>query len=289
MAEIAFLRKLEDDLREIAERDARTPVRHVYRRRSLAGLIGTGLVAAVAVAVIGNPFSAGASKLGAAAQAAVAPPDVIEHTIQWTKQIENGATVTVRAEQWNSSSDPSTWRSVTDDPANVGIVESAERPGFVSSYDAANGVIYDRAEPANWKGSDLSMAEQDLNAVRIALAHSSVKDMGATTIDGQAVERFDYGSRESNGQACSYYATSSDLRPVSLDCTNLLGHPWLTSHETYEWLAPTPANAALMSLSAQDPDARIDAAPMTSCDHELAYFGPADPRSAPCWVNAPNG
>jgi hypothetical protein len=175
------------------------------------------------------------------------------------------------------------------DPANGGPIEQAESPTTVSSYDAGGAVIYERTKPANWKAADHSMAIDDMNVVRRALAGASVRDPGATTLDGQTVERFDFGSRDTNGQACSYYATASDLRPVALDCTNLLGHPWLSSHTSYEWLDPTPANSALLTLEAVHPDARVDSAPLGECVQGRDYFGPTDPCDAPCFVNAPGG
>jgi hypothetical protein len=183
----------------------------------------------------------------------------------------------MRLERWVATDSSSTWRSITDDPANGGQIEQAEGPSTVSSYDASGNVVYERTKPGTWKCLDHSTATDDVNAVSRALA-GGANDRGQTSVDGQTVERFDFGSRESNGQACSYYATLQDLRPVALDCTNLLGHPWLSSHTIYEWLDPTPANNALLSLEAQHPSAQVDRAPLGECVMGQKYFGPT--RSA---------
>jgi hypothetical protein len=289
MPEISFLRELEGQLRDVADRDALAPKKHATRRWGVVGVCGTAVVAVLAFAVIGSPLDSGGSRLDAAANAAVAPPGLIEHTVEWTKQLESGNTVTVRQELWSLSNDPSVWRSLTDDPATGGRVEQAEDPGEVSSYSAGDNVIYQRTKPSNWKPLQNSAAESDLNAVRVALAYSNAKDAGPTTMNGQAVERFDFGSRETNGQTCSYYATREDLRPVAIDCTNLIGHPWLSSHKTFEWLDQTPTNNAFLSLPTQHPNAQIDRAPLGVCEQGHDYFGPQDPRNAPCVVNAPGG
>jgi hypothetical protein len=102
------------------------------------------------------------------------------------------------------------------------------------------------------------------------------------------LERYDLGGPATE-QTCSYDVAGPELVPVASDCTNLLGHPWLTGHSTYAFLDETPANEALLSLEAQHPGARVDRAALTSCDREPSYSGPGDPRNAPCFVNAPAG
>jgi hypothetical protein len=288
MPPIAFLDRLESDLRAIADREA--PARPPAPRRRLATLLAALAAVAAVFVLASDPFGGGGgSRLSAAAQAAAVPPDVIDHRIETTRQIEDGTTVTVREESWFDAANAETWRKITDDPADGGRVEIAEQPGLQLSYDAAGGVVYERTNPGNWKGSDTSEAVEDLQSIRRALTFGGATDVGPASIAGQPVERFDFGSRDTNGQACSYYATRDDLRPVALDCTNLLGHPWLTSHVSYEWLGATAANLDLLSLTAQHPEARVDRAPLGECIDGQDYFGHTDPRNAPCYVVAPNG
>jgi hypothetical protein len=158
-----------------------------------------------------------------------------------------------------------------------------------SAFDATSGVIYERTLPANAINLDPTRPSEDLAMVRRALVLPGARDMGGATIAGQPVERFEYGSRETNGQRCTYYATRGDYVPVAVECVNLVGGPWLRARITYEFLARTPANDALLSLRAQHPGARVNRAPIAYCDQEPHYFGPGvgpdfagDPRNAPC-------
>jgi hypothetical protein len=75
MPEITFLRDLEAELREIAERDAAVPRSRVTRRAGLVTVFGAVLAAVVAFALVGDPFGGSGSRLDAAAKAAVAPPN----------------------------------------------------------------------------------------------------------------------------------------------------------------------------------------------------------------------
>ena len=294
MPEIIFLDELETQFRELAERDVRALARPSRRRGRLVVTLCCATVAAAALALIAvNPFASGPSSLVAAAGAAAVPPSVVEHVVTSTVQIEQGKQVTVRDELWTASGDPAGSREVIDNPAYGGIIERADARGVSSTFDASNGVIYERALPANFINLDPSRPSQELGTVRRLLALSDARDMGTATIDGQTVERFDYGSRETNGQNCSYYATRGDYVPVAVDCLNLFGHPWLRAHTSYEFLPRTAANDALLSLRAQHPGAAVDRAPIADCDQEPHYFGSGtdpdfagDPRNAPCMVRA---
>jgi hypothetical protein len=284
MPEITFLDELEAQLTAVAERDLTPRVRRP-RRAALAAMalaIGLAVVALVAV----DPFGASSRP---AAGAATLQANLIEHSVVTTRQLEHGVPVTVREEHWYGWGSLSGDRSIVDDPANGGVVETADSDGLYSSYDAASNVIYERtAATPDLADGDRLMVQQDLYAVRRALAFSDAHDAGPVTVGGQALERYDFGGPASE-QTCSYDVTRPDLVPVMSDCTNLLGHPWLAAHSTYAFLDETSANEALLSLEAQHPGARVDRAALTSCDQEPIYFGPGDPRNAPCFVNVPGG
>jgi hypothetical protein len=236
-----------------------------------------------------DPFASVSSRLGAAAHAATVPPSVVEHVVTLTDLVEQGRTVTVRDELWTASSEPLAYREVIDDPINGGLMERAEAPGLSSAFDASDGTIYERTLPADAINLDPTGVTDDLSFVRRVLANGYATDMGATVLDGKPVERFEYGSRDTNGQKCSYYATREDYVPVAVDCVNLIGHPWLRASISYEFLGRTADSNALLSISAQHPGAPIDRAPITYCDQEPHYYGPGagpnfegDPRNAPC-------
>jgi predicted RNA methylase len=289
MPEIIFLDELEKQFREVAERDVRVPAQPPRRRRRLALALACALAVSGAIALLAvNPFASGPSSLVAAAGAAAVPPSVVEHVVTLTEQIEDGRQVTVRDELWTASGDPLGSRVVIDNPAYGGRIERSDAQGVSSAFDASDGVIYERTLPANFINLDATRPSEDLGFVRRALAASNARDMGPTTLAGQPVERFDYGSRETTGQRCSYYATRGDYIPVAVDCVNLIG-PALRAHISYEFLPRTDANDALLSLRAEHPGAAIDRAPITHCDQEPHYFGPGvapdfagDPRNAPC-------
>jgi hypothetical protein len=290
MPEITFLSDLEEKLREIAERDARAPARSPRQRRRFVLAVSAALAAIAVVALVAaDPFASSSSRLVAAARAATVPPSVIEHVVTVTEQVERGTVVSVRDELWTASGEPLGSRVVIDNPAYGGVIERAEAEGVSSSFDATSGVIYERTLPANWVNLDATRVPEDLTFVRRALEHQTARDMGPTTLDGQPVQRFDYGSRETTGQSCSYYATREDYVPVAVDCTNLLRHPWLHARITYDFRERTAANDALLSIRAQHPGAAVDRAPITDCDLEPHYYGPGvspdfadDPRNAPC-------
>jgi hypothetical protein len=293
MTEITFLTELEERFRKIADRDARAAPRRSGKRRRLVLAVCSAVAVAAALALVAaDPFGSSSSSLVAAARAASVPPDVIEHVVALTDQSDQGRSMTVRDELWTASGDPGGSREVISNPAYGGVIERADAQGVTSAYDPVAGVIYERTLPANAINLDPARVSEDLAFAHRALASGSATDAGHAVLDGRPVERFDYGSRASNGQACSYYATRDDYVPVAVDCTALVKAPWGThARITYEFLARTPANDALLSLRAQHPGATVDRAPIAHCDQEPHYFGPGaapdfagDPRNAPCGV-----
>jgi hypothetical protein len=290
MPEILFLDELEKQFREIAERDALATPRRVRRRRRRVLALGSALAALAVIAVVAiDPFAPSSSRLVAAARAATVPARVVEHVVTTTQQIEGDRTVTSRDEIWTASGEPLGYREIVDNPVYGGIIERADAPGVSSTFDAASGVIYERTLPPDFINLDPTRPSEDLVMVRRALTYSGARDKGPVIYEGRTLQRFDFGSRESNGQRCSYYATREEYVPVAVDCVNLVGSPWVRAHIAYEFLERSEANDALLSIRAQHPGAAVDRAPITDCDREPHYYGTGvgpdfagDPRNAPC-------
>jgi hypothetical protein len=221
-----------------------------HRRFKPARGLGWAAVAAAAIAAAivsvgwpvggsGGPETADAAIIRHALRAITSPANVIVHVKE--TGVQDGTPIGV--EWWQQTSPPHALRMI-----KVGVSGEAEaaNDGTTSSqYDAGSTTIVEM--PA----SSAPALVDPMVGVREQLAHGGAQVAGTARIDGANLYKIELPTG-----VIGYFDTT-DYRPMYLDNPQHDGSVVRTRVVTYEELPATSANAKLVSLTAQHPDARV--------------------------------
>jgi hypothetical protein len=242
----------EDDerLRQALRAQLAAGVRPRQRRRlSVRVVLGGAAVTAAAAAiafftVVGTTGSGGPSIADAAiihhALAAVSPPS---NEILHVKVVgvQNGVTVT--GETWQQTSPPFASRGMKGQVGHLG--EFGDNGTTTFEYDPATNTIYEQPDSSPPTFAD------PVSHVRQELASGEAQVAGVVTIGGTVLRKIDLPHGEVG------YFRASDYRPVYLDDPQRDGSIVRLRVVAYEYLPMTPANQALLSVTAEHPRAQI--------------------------------
>jgi hypothetical protein len=227
----------------------RPPRRRRTRLALGAAAVAAATVAAAIVALVGTggsggPASANAAILAHVTRAMSPPADIIVH-VKETGVIPDGTPVAV--EWWQETNAPYALRMIK---GRVGQeVEAAADGTTHSQYDPGTNTVYQEPD------SRPPTLVDPLETVRAALADGTAQVDGTVTIDGRPL----YKVELPNGVIG--YFDRTDYKPVYVDNPQGDGSVVRTKVVTYEELALTTENEKLLSVSAQHPDARVQAGP----------------------------
>jgi hypothetical protein len=273
------LELLERDLRQLAEpqeddeqirRAVRTQLevrmrpgrrRRVSRRILVAASTVSAAAAAVLVLVVGTNGSSGPSAADAAiihrALTAVTPPagDILH-----TKVTGVHGGVTFVNEVWRQTAPPYASRAIKDQEefSNNSTTESDYDPATNTIYEHPNPVSHTPADPRRGVRTHRHPARagdrpftDPVAKIRQELASGQAQVNGTVVIDGASLYEVDMPEGE-----VGYFDTRTyALRYVDVPQVGRL------HVVVYEYLPMTPANQALLSVTAQHPSARIDTNP----------------------------
>jgi hypothetical protein len=258
--------ELERDLKMLAEpRELDERLRHAIRaqlgeqtlvrpdRRPRPGL-GFGLAAVAAAAIAGaivslggpggsaGPSAADAAIIRHALRAIALPANAIVHVKE--TGVQNG--MPVAAEWWQQTSPPYALRMIKGPVGRQ--VESADDGTTSYRYDAgANAVVETPVSSAP------SLVDP-IAGVREQLASGgAARVVGTTTIEGVSLYKIELPT------GVVAYFDRTDYRPMYLDNPQRDGSVVRTRVVTYEELPMTADTAKLLSVTAQHPQARVDA------------------------------
>jgi hypothetical protein len=224
---------------EVRIRPARR--RRVSRRIAVAATAVSAAAAAVLVLVVGTNGSGGPTAADAAiirhALTAVTPPagDILH-----TKVTGVHGGVTFVNEVWRQTAPPYAGRAIKDQE-EFSINGTTE-----SDYDPATNTIYEHRNPVSHRPFTDPVAK-----IRQELASGQAQVNGTVVIDGASLYEVDMPEGE-----VGYFDTRTyALRYVDVPQVGRL------HVVVYEDLPMTPANQALLSVTAQHPSARIDTNP----------------------------
>jgi len=235
--------------RQLAERLQPRSSRRLSRR------IGFGLAAAAAAALAaiaalvgtggsGGPGLANAAIIHHAIKAVSCPANRILHVK--VVGVQNG--VAIAGETWQETSAPYADRGIKGEVGHQG--EAAENGTITSQYDPGTNTIYEQPDSSSPTFND------PLSQVRKELAKGAAQVDGSVVIDGVSL----YKISLPNGLVG--YFDKNDYMPRYLDDPQRDGGDVVRLRvAAYEYLPMTPANRALLSISAQHPGARIDTKP----------------------------
>jgi hypothetical protein len=223
--------------------------RPARRRRSVRFPIGVAAVAAAAaavavVALVGTGGSNGPSVASAAivhhALEAVTPP---ANSILHTEVVgaQNGTTVV--GETWQETSPPYASRGLKGPSGHAG--EFADDGSSSLEYEPATNTIYEQPDSSRPTFAD------PVAQVREELASGQAHETGTVTIGGVSLYRIDLP------HGLVGYFDTVDYLPRYLDDPQRDGSVVRLRVAAYEYLAMTPTNRALVSITAQHPRAQI--------------------------------
>jgi hypothetical protein len=261
------LQQLEHDLRALAvaqpsDRELRLRLREqllpaapAAKRRKLSLRFTlpavVGVAAATAAVVIaltgttstGGPSAADAAILHRTLAAVTGPANRILHVK--TIDVTDGATFV--GEWWQQTSSPYASRGLKGSLGNPGEVADNGTTSYL--YDAATNTIYERPDSAAPTFTD------PVSLLRQQLANGQARVTGKTTINGHPL----YGIRLSSG--ITTYVDKGSYIPRYIDSPQRNGSTLRFTVTSYQYLASSPQNTQLLSITAQHPNATIDSNP----------------------------
>jgi hypothetical protein len=221
------------------------PRRRLTTRVALGSAAAVATAAAIAVvALIGTTGSAGPATADAAiihlTLKAVTPP---ANGILHAKVVgaQNGVQVT--GETWQQTSAPYAGRGIKGPAGRQG--ESGDNGTTSFRYDPGTNTIYEQPDSSPPTFAD------PISQVRQQLAAGRAQVVGTVVIDGTSL----YKINLPNGMVGYFDAT--DYGPRYLDDPQRDGTVIRLRVVAYQYLPMTPANRALLSVTAQHPSARI--------------------------------
>jgi len=186
-----------------------------------------------------GPSAADAAILRHALRAISSPANAIVHV----KEIGVVDGTPVGVEWWQQTSPPHALRMIK---GPIGRAVEAANDGMTSYvYDAATNTV--TKTPA----SSAPALVDPIAGVRAQLAHGDARVAGRATIDGATLYKIELPTG-----VIGYFRTT-DYRPMYLDNPQRGGGVVRTRVATYEELPVGSANAKLLSVAAQHPDARV--------------------------------
>jgi hypothetical protein len=233
---------------ELATTLRRRPAR---RRRSirsvrypLAAAVVTAAAAAAVLALVGTggsngPAIASAAIVHHALEAVTPPANSILHTE--VVGVQHGATVL--GETWQETSPPYASRGLKRSPGHLG--EFADDGTTSFEYDPSTNTIAEQPDPSP------STFEDPVAQVRKELANGQAHETGTARIGGVSLYRIDLP------HGLVGYFDTVDYKPRYLDDPQRDGSVVRLRVAAYQYLAMTPANRDLVSVTAQHPRAQI--------------------------------
>ena len=193
----------------------------------------------------------GSSAVALAAAALAGAEGEILHTVALTTaERPDGTVETSRTEACSGTPLPTTSWSVETPGRELGSTDG--RPYY---YDARTNTIYTTAPDVvlpDPRPGDASM--QGLRDRMLAMLDSgTAREEGRITVDGREAIRIVAGASTSTLLVDAQTHDPIEWRGRADDGTLVT-----TRLDTYEWLPPTDANLALLSVTAQHPDARLE-------------------------------
>ncbi len=222
---------------------------HPRRRRRPWRGVGWAAVAAAAIAAAivslgwpggsAAPSAADAAIIRHALRAITSPANEIVHVKE--TGVQDGTPVA--AEWWQQTSPPHALRMIKGPEGQQ--VEAADDGASSVRYDAATNTVTETPV------SSAPALVDPIASVREQLAHGGAQVAGTAMIDGKVLYKIELPTG-----VVGYFDTA-DYRPMYLDNPQRDGSVVRTRVVTYEVLPMTPANAKLLSISAQHPGARV--------------------------------
>jgi hypothetical protein len=298
--------RFEGELEDAIRRDVDVHRRRRARRRIVSVAAVLAAAAAVAIGVLTAMPGTGRSAVARAAAAAAGPTGSVVHVVANGRDVNTaGAASTWRLETWQETSAPFAHRSVRT--ANGVTAEEVTVDGVTRLYDPAANTIYTtppfttsskptpppgragKAPGVPMKpGSDASKANpakgaspvktgsqppgEDADPIRAKIL--GILGSGAASEEGHAtVEGKDALKLVSNDGTATIFVDPQSYRPIFWTTSAPDGSTSTVHFDTYETLPGTAATDALLSLSAQHPDARVDDSPADYAAAAARLFG----------------
>lgn len=222
----------------------RRSIRSVRARYPLGAAVLTAAAAAAVIALVGTGGSNGPAIANAAivhhALEAVTPP---ANSILHTEVIGVQHGMTVLGETWQETSPPYASRGMKGSPGHLG--EFADDGTNSFEYDPSTNTIVEQPDSSPPTFTD-PVAE-----VQQELASGQAHRTGTATIGGVSLYRIDLPHG-----LVAYFDTVT-YKPRYLDDPQRDGSVVRLRMAAYDYLAMTPANRALVSVTAQHPRAQI--------------------------------
>jgi hypothetical protein len=246
------LQSFRRELRTAVEADLARHRDHGRRPRravalgTLGGLGALGLSLALVLGAGSTPSPADAAILASAQGALTPPPDSVFHV---AAMITVGSSPAEPYELWTAGT---SYRFV-----KFGY-EAAWNGSTMSSYDAASNTLYIGIySPPNHAPVDPAAT------IRSLISSGQVHVRGSAVVDGVpayvlSLSELPAGVVSSGTANGTYDVAKSDYRPLRIQGTVACAQgpcPETVQFQTYEYLPETPANLALLDLSAQHPGA----------------------------------
>jgi hypothetical protein len=236
----------------------KTSISRRRRRRARLALLPAPAIAAVALLLLlsgwiggGSSDLAGAAIIHRADAALALPP----HEILHTKVAGQGFV----AEWWQLTSPP---YSFVGDKGPVGAApEQAADATTASYYDPSSNAIHQMpsATPVTF--------DDPLAQVRQALDQGRARELGTAQVDGVPTYKIQFEDKHGySAQSLVAYVDQHTFRPILLSDPQRNGAVVQLRVVTLEYLAATPANLQLLSLTARHPTARVVTDPGSAKD-----------------------
>jgi hypothetical protein len=213
------------------------------RQRAWIGVAAAAIAGVLAVGWPGGgsagPPAADAAIVRHALQAITAPDNAIVHVKE--TGVQNGTPISV--EWWQQTRPPHALRMIKGAAGRQ--VEAGNDGTTAYQYDAATNTVIETPS------SSAPTLVDPIESVRDQLARGGAQVAGKATIDGIAMYKIELPTG-----AIAYFDTT-DFRPTYVDNPQGDGSVVRTRVEAYEELPTSPADAQLLSVSAQHPDARV--------------------------------
>ena len=242
-----WVRVVEDAEPERAPRRSRPRTRKYALRAALLGAATAAVALGILAGLPGNGVlpGTGPSSVARAANALTSAEDEILHTVVvTTRKGARGDTDVWKTQTWQQTSPPFAARQ-------VGGRELAQANGAVQFYDPRTNTIHTTppgSVPASPTAFDESLRERMLDLLHSGGAHED----GRLTVDGRDALRI-----VSSDGSFRLVVDASTFEPIEWTWVSKGGVSETSRFQTYEWLPSNEQNLALLSLTAQHPDARI--------------------------------